>query len=501
METRSPCHDWKERCMRGSSKEKLFKKNGWEKKCREFGQLRQPIVALGCVHDAEHGINPANIQPNPPVPVSTQADLDNAVKAAQDAFKGWAKTSFEGRREALHAWADAIDANAAEFAKILTLEQGKLLSQASMELGMACIGIPGLTAIEIKDNLIEETEDRKIVQRHTPIGVVGAIVPWNFPALLAVSKIVSAVYPGNPVIVKPSPFTPYSCLKLVELATNFFPPGVIQCLSGDASLGPLFTAHPGIRKIGLTGSIATGKKVMAACATALKRVTLELGGNDPAIICDDVDIDAIIPKIGVICYLCSSQVCIMIKRLYVHEKIYEEFLEKFVNFVKTLKVGDGTEADTFIGPIQNEMQYEKAKDLFSTIATDNLKAVLGGSIENSSGYFMHPTIIDNFPETSRVVQDEPFAPILPILKWSDEHDVLERANALETGLGSSVRSPDFERAARMADQLQSGCVWVNSHFDVTPNVPFGGLKQSGMSVEWGLDGLRSYCNSQTPWLK
>lgn len=456
---------------------------------------------LTTTSETRHGINPANTQPNPPVPLSTQDDLDKAVKAAQHAFKAWAKTSFEERRKALHAWADAIELNADGFAKTLTMEQGKPLTQSSAEVGMAGIWIRGLTAIEIPDNVIEETEDRKIVQRHTPIGVVGAIVPWNFPVLLAIGKIASAVYTGNPIIVKPSPFTPYCGLKLVELATNFLPPGVVQCLSGDESLGPLFTAHPRIEKISFTGSIATGKRVMAACATTLKRVTLELGGNDPAIICEDVDIDAIIPKIAILSYLCSSQICMMIKRLYVHEKIYDEFLNKFVTFVKTLKVGEGTEADTFFGPVQNLMQYEKAKDLFSSIGTENLKAALGGSIENSSGYFIHPTIIDNPPETSRVVQEEPFAPILPVLKWSDEDDVLERANALETGLGSSVWSKDFERASRMADQLQSGCVWVNSHFDVAPNAPFGGHKKSGMGVEWGLDGLLGYCNSQTLWLK
>ncbi|KAJ5163919.1 Aldehyde dehydrogenase N-terminal [Penicillium coprophilum] len=456
---------------------------------------------LTTTSETRHGINPANTQPNPPVPVSTQDELDKAVNAGQDAFKGWAKTSFDERRKALHAWADAIEANADGFAQTLTMEQGKPLSQSSAEVGMATMWVRGLTAIQITDNTIEETEDRKIIQRYTPLGVVGLIVPWNFPILLAVGKIVSAVYTGNTVILKPSPFTPYCNLKLAELAINFFPPGVIQCLSGDESLGPLFTAHPRIQKISFTGSIATGKRVMAACATTLKRFTLELGGNDPAIICEDVDIDAIIPKIGILSYLCSSQICMMIKRLYVHENIYDEFLDKLVTFVKTLKVGQGTEADTFFGPVQNQMQFEKAKDLFSTIGTENLKAALGGSIENTSGYFIHPAIIDNPPETSRVVQEEPFAPILPVLKWSDEDDVLERANALETGLGSSVWSKDFERATRMADRLQSGCVWVNSHFDVAPNVPFGGQKQSGMGVEWGLDGLLAYCNSQTQWLK
>jgi acyl-CoA reductase-like NAD-dependent aldehyde dehydrogenase len=423
------------------------------------------------------------------------------VKAARAASKSWAKTSFDDRRKALLAWADAIDANTDGFAKTLTMEQGKPLTQATVEVGMCGTWTRGLCSIEIKENIIEETEDRKVVQRFTPMGVVGAIVPWNFPALLAVGKIVSAVYTGNPVIVKPSPFTPYCNLKLAELAIQFFPPGVIQCLSGDDSLGPMFTDHADIDKISFTGSIITGKRVMASCAKTLKRVTLELGGNDPAIICNDVDIDTVIPKIGILSYLCSSQICMMIKRLYVHESIYDEFLEKLVAFVKTLKVGAGTEPDTFFGPVQNEMQFEKAKELLTSIQKENLKPALGGSIENSTGYYVHPTIIDNPPESSRVVQEEPFAPILPILKWSDEDDVIERANALETGLGASVWSKDFERATRMADQLQSGSVWVNSHFDLMPTAPFGGHKQSGMGVEWGLTGLLGYCNSQTQWLK
>jgi acyl-CoA reductase-like NAD-dependent aldehyde dehydrogenase len=423
------------------------------------------------------------------------------VKSARAAFKSWSKTSFDERRKALLAWADAIDANADGFAKTLTMEQGKPLTQATVEVGLTGIWTRGLSSIAIKGNVIEETDDRKVIQRYTPMGVVGAIVPWNYPVLLAVGKIVSAVYTGNTVIVKPSPFTPYCDLKLVELATRFFPPGVVQCLSGDDSLGPMVTEHPGIDKISFTGSIITGKRVMASCARTLKRVTLELGGNDPAIICEDVDIDTIIPKIGNLSYLCSSQICMMIKRLYVHEKIYDEFLDKLVTFVKTLKVGEGTESDVFFGPVQNEMQFKKAKDLFSSITTENLKAALGGSIESSPGYFIHPTIIDNPPELSRVVQEEAFAPILPIMKWSDEDDVVERANALETGLGSSVWSKDFERATRIADQLQSGSVWVNNHFDLLPTAPFGGHKQSGLGVEWGLTGLLGYCNSQTQWLK
>ncbi|KAJ0421156.1 aldehyde dehydrogenase [Aspergillus carlsbadensis] len=449
-----------------------------------------------------HGINPATKHPNPDVPVTTAADLDRAVTAARSAYKKWSRTTFDERRQALNAYADAIDANKDALAALLTQEQGKPLTQASVEVGMAVTWTRAIPTMEIPETVIQDRDDVKTIQRYVPLGVAAAIVPWNFPVLLAIGKVVQAIYTGNAVIVKPSPFTPYCALKLAELAIPHFPPGVFQALSGGDDLGPMITEHPGIDKISFTGSTLTGKRVMASAAKTLKRVTLELGGNDAAIVCDDVDLDKVIPNLGILSFLCSAQVCMMIKRLYVHEKIYDAFLAKFVAFVKTLPVGPGTNSDTFFGPVQNSMQYEKAKELFSTITTENLTAALGSStIADSDGYFINPTIIDNPPETSRVVQDEPFAPILPILKWSDEEDVLTRANGVETGLGASVWSGDAERARRIADQLEAGSVWINSHFEVSPLAPFGGHKSSGIGSEWGLQGLVQYCNCQTLWIK
>ncbi|KAF9884532.1 hypothetical protein FE257_001477 [Aspergillus nanangensis] len=363
-----------------------------------------------------HSINPADKRPNPEVPVSARKDVNRAAYAAQAAFNHWRKNSFDKRRAALFAYADAIYNNAQEFSKLLTMEQGKPLTQSLTEVAMASAWIRGMTTIEVPVTVLEETENRKVIRRYTPIGFIGAIVPWNFPVALAMGKIVPALYTGCIIIVKPSLFA--------------------LCLTGEDTLGPMITEHPGIDKIGFTGSIATGKLVIASCARALKRVSLELGGNDPCIICDDVDVDAVVAKVAILSYLCSSQICMMTKRLYVHEKIYDQFFAKFVDFVKHLKVGNGTEPDTFFSP-----------------------SALGGTIEHSAGYFIHPTIIDNPPETSRVVQEEPFAPILPIMKWSNDDNVLARANALETGLGASVWSNGLERAHRMADQLQAGCVW------------------------------------------
>lgn len=231
------------------------------------------------------------------MPVSTSQDLDRAVDAAQQAFRKWSKTTFDERRAALSALADAIDANKDALAQLLTKEQGKPLTQASLEVDLAAASARLTPKLEIPENVIEETEDCRIVQRYTPIGVVGAIVPWNFPLALAMFKLVGAVYTGNTIIIKPSPYTPYCGLKLAELAARVLPPGVVQALSDDNSLGPQMTEHPGIGKISFTGSSLTGKRVMASCAKTLKRVTLELGGNDACIVFDDVDIDAVVPKV------------------------------------------------------------------------------------------------------------------------------------------------------------------------------------------------------------
>ncbi|PWY93966.1 aldehyde dehydrogenase [Aspergillus sclerotioniger CBS 115572] len=447
-----------------------------------------------------HGINPATGQPNPQVPLTPDEDIDRAVAAAGRAFRTWSRTSFYERRAAIHAFADLIETHTEPFAALLTQEQGKPLSQATTEVSMALQWARGLSNLTLPETILEETEDLQVIQRYTPIGVCAAIVPWNYPLLLAVGKIVQAVYTGNTVIVKPSPYTPYCDLKLAELATQCFPPGVVQALSGDDELGPVLTGHPDIQKISFTGSAATGQLVMATCARTLKKLTLELGGNDPAIICEDVDIDAVVPKVAVLCFLCCSQICMMIKRLYVHEKIYDEFRDKLVQFVQALKMGEGTEPDVFFGPVQNSMQFNKANNFLRDIKNSGLTAI-SSHVPNPSGFFIPPTIVDNPPDSSPVVWQEQFAPILPILKWSDEADVLARANDSVYGLAASVWSRDLQRARRMADQLEAGSVFVNTHFECAPYAPFGGYKQSGMGTELGVNGLIGYCNSQTLWLR
>ncbi|KIW75688.1 hypothetical protein Z517_10430 [Fonsecaea pedrosoi CBS 271.37] len=448
-----------------------------------------------------HGINPATGKPNPEVPVSTQKDVDDAVAAAKEAFKTWSKTPLEKRKEAVLAFADALEKYANDFGKLLTQEQGKPLQFAVGEIHTGVHWLRALSKLELKEEVVEENDEKKIIVRYTPLGVAVGIVPWNFPVHLACGKIAPSLLTGNPIIIKPSPFTPYCDLKLGELGQQFFPPGVLQVLSGDDNLGPWLTSHPGPDKISFTGSTFTGKKVMESAAKTLKRVTLELGGKDPAIVCKDVDINAVAQKIATLAFLNSGQICLAIKRIYVHEDIHDQFRDAMVAFTKQLKVGDGTEEGVFLGPIQNKMQYEKVKTFFSDIEKEKWNVAVGGKNEDKPGYFITPTIIDKPADDSRIATEEPFGPIVPLMTWSDEDDVIARANNTKMGLGASVWSNDLEQATRIARQIDAGSVWVNTHLEVDPNAPFGGHKESGLGFEWSLAGLKAYCNVQTLYLK
>jgi len=448
-----------------------------------------------------HGINPATKKANPPVPVSTKKDLDAAVEAGRAAFKKWAKTSVQERREALLKFADGLKGLKEQFAQLLTMEQGKPLMFARDEVDSGVAWLTGIANLELPEEVIEDNDERKVITRYTPLGVVGGIVPWNFPIQLACGKIAPSLLTGNVIIVKPSPFTPYCDLKLAELAQQFFPPGVLQCLSGDDNLGPWLTSHPGIDKISFTGSTMTGKKVMESASKTLKRVTLELGGNDPAIVCKSVDIATVAPKIATLGFLNSGQICLCVKRIYIHKDIYDEFRDAMVEHTKTLKVGDGTQDGVFLGPVQNSMQYERVKGFFDDVEKNGMKVAVGGKVPESGGYFINPTIIDSPKEDSKIVQEEPFGPIVPIMSWSDEDDVITRANDTKMGLGASVWSSDLDEAARIAKQLEAGSVWVNAHIEVSPLVPFGGHKQSGIGSEWGSSGLKHFCNSQSLYFK
>jgi acyl-CoA reductase-like NAD-dependent aldehyde dehydrogenase len=355
-----------------------------------------------------HGINPSTEEQLWEVPIAAENDLDDAVNSARDAFKSWSNTSLCERKAALEAFAKGFEAYRDDFARLLTIEQGKPFRLATAEVDKGTEWIRGINQIEISEDVLEE-DHRTIVIRYTPLGVVGAIIPWNFPIQLVFAKIAPALVTGNTIIVKPSPLTPYCGLKIVELAQQFFPPGVVQVLSGDDCLGPWITAHPGINKISFTGSTATGKRVMEIASKTLKRITLELGGKDAAIVCKEVDIATVAPIIARLAFSNSGQICLAVKRVYIHESIYPEFRETMVQATKQLKVGGGFTDGVCLGPVQNQMQYNRVRTFFDDIGKEGQKVAIGGRLDRlSQGYFVQPTIIDNPSHTSRIVLEEPF---------------------------------------------------------------------------------------------
>ena len=441
-----------------------------------------------------HVINPATEEVFAYVPVATKEHLNSAVDAARNALPSWSAKSLEERSELISRFAEKISEKKEELAQLLTMEQGKPLNFARAELDMAVQWCREIAKYNLKSEVIEETDQYIVEKTYSPVGVVSAIVPWNFPILLTMFKVPAALLAGNTIIVKPSPYTPLGTLLLGELAQEFFPPGVFNVLSGDDDLGPWITEHPNIDKVSFTGSSATGKKVMQSAAENLKRVTLELGGNDAAIVLPDVNPKEVAPKLFWAGFMNSGQVCINAKRFYIHKDIYDDVLNELVTIAKTIKVGNGLDNDSLLGPIQNKAQYEKVKNLIVDAQKEGIHFALGGEVdvENEAGYFIPITIADNPPENSRIVTEEPFGPVIPLLKYEDYDDVIERANNSVYGLGSSVWGTDIELAKTIAQRLQSGTTWINECAVLSPTVPFGGHKQSGLGFENGLDGLKEY---------
>jgi acyl-CoA reductase-like NAD-dependent aldehyde dehydrogenase len=461
---------------------------------------RDFAMTIGGALEASSGsipvINPADGKVFASAPDASREQLDRAVIAAQTAYVTWRSTPLAARRKFMNAAADIIEPEIESLARLLTREQGKPVEAAVGELKQAVQWFRHYAEVDIPVDVYEEGR-RRIETRHVPMGVVGAIAPWNFPVNLAIWKVSPAVAAGNTVVLKPSPFTPLTTLKLGELLRGVFPPGVLNVISGGDALGPWMTAHPGFAKIAFTGSTATGKKVMESAAPTLKRLTLELGGNDAAIVMPDIDIAAVAPRLFMGAFYNTGQICVATKRLYIHEEIYDPLRDRLVEIAKNTRVGDGAEQGTQLGPIQNKLQFERVRNLLADARAKNLTLLQPGQVPNAGGYFIPVTIVDNPPEDSRVVTEEAFGPVLPILKFRDVDDVINRANATSYGLAGAVWSKDVEQASEIAARLETGNVWINENLYLSPGAPFGGHKQSGIGVENGLPGLLAYTNSKS----
>ena len=446
-------------------------------------------------------LNPANEQEIAHAPDCSREQLDAAVAAGRRAFPAWSATPFAERQKAVASIAGVLAANSEALMRLLTAEQGKPHADATGDVMGGAYWCQATASLELPTTVVEDSADRRGETRHVPIGVVGAIAPWNFPIILAMFKVAPALLAGNTVVLKPSPFTPLTTLKVGELLRGVLPDGVLNVVSGGDALGPWMTSHPGIDKISFTGSTATGRKVMASAADSLKRITLELGGNDAAIVLPDVDVKQVAEQLFWAAFRNTGQICIATKRMYVHKDVYEPIKQALVDYAATVKMGDGSEQGTQLGPINNHQQYQRVLDLIEDARTNGYKFLVGGEKSEAPGYFIPITILDNPPEASRIVQEEQFGPVLPLLQFDDIDDVVARANATDYGLGASVWSGDVDRAMAVGARLQAGTVWINETQYLSPMGAFGGHKQSGLGAEGALEGLLEYTNTQTTYAR
>jgi acyl-CoA reductase-like NAD-dependent aldehyde dehydrogenase len=440
-------------------------------------------------------VNPATAGVLAACPCATRLQLDQAIAAAHTAFGPWAATALEERRKLLLRLADALHGEGEAMARLLTLEQGKPLAQARRELARSVDTIRELAALNLPIEVLKEGPTDRIVRQYLPLGVVAAITPWNSPILLLVVKVAPALLAGNTVVIKPAPTTPLTTLRFGELCAQIFSPGVVNVITGQNDLGDHITRHPQVAKVAFTGSTATGRKVMAAVADTLKRLTVELGGNDAAIVLDDVDPHEVAPKIFNGAMVNCGQVCFAIKRVYAHHSIYDPLCNELARLADQAIVDDGAKEGTQIGPVQNAVQFERLKRLLEATRGHG-RIIAGGAPIDRPGFFIRPTIVRDIADDTPLVQEEQFGPILPVLSYVDLDEVIDRVNAGQYGLGATVWSADAQRAEAVALKLQTGIVWINKHLDLPTNVAVGGAKQSGFGSEMGDEGLREFTQSK-----
>ncbi len=441
-------------------------------------------------------INPSTEEVVAVCPRADLAQLNQAVAAAKAAFPAWAKTPIKERGALINKVADALEARTEEFARLLTSEQGKPLPMALWEVGGTAASLRYFASLDLPDKVLRDDADSKIVLQHSPLGVVAAITPWNFPLILLAIKIGPGLLAGNTMVCKPAPTTPLTTLLLGEICAEILPPGVVNFIADANDLGGALSTHPDIAKVAFTGSTATGKKVMQSASSSLKRLTLELGGNDAAIILDDMDPKEVAPKIFGGATMNSGQVCLAIKRVYAPESMYDALCTELAKLAEEAVVGDGFEQGTQLGPLQNKMQFEKVKE-FLADAHASGKVIAGGQPLDRPGYFIPPTIVRDIPDDAKLVREEQFGPVLPIMSYTSLADAISRANDSEYGLGGTVWTNDLDKGFEVASQIQSGTVWVNKHLDLPNDIPFGGAKQSGIGVEYGQEGLEEFTQAKT----
>lgn len=420
-----------------------------------------------------------------------RAQAAQAIAAASEAFPAWAARSVEARGECLALLADAIEARADELARLLTQEQGKPAPQAAAEVAGAIGTMRYYAAERLPLIVVRETGTDLIAEQRVPLGVVAAITPWNYPVSLLAGKVAPALLAGNTLVAKPAATTPLTSLLFGEIAAAILPPGVLNIIVDANDLGDLLTSDPAVAKVSFTGSTATGRKVMASGSHTLKRLTLELGGNDAAIVLDDADVDAIAPRLFRAAMINAGQVCMAAKRIYAPRALYDPLCEALAALAKAAVVGPGNRPETEIGPLQNRAQYERVLDLLGSASREG-RVIAGGEALPGGGYFIAPTVVRDLAPDARIVAEEQFGPVIPVVAYDDEEEVIRLANASEFGLAASIWTGDHRRGLALAQRITCGTVWVNKHLDLPLDVSFGGAKQSGIGRERGRAGLEEF---------
>ncbi|PQO98687.1 aldehyde dehydrogenase [Massilia phosphatilytica] len=447
-------------------------------------------------------VNPASGEPFAQVQDASPEHVNAAVAAARAAFPAWSALPDAERKAKLHALGAALEANMPELMELVTRETGKPLQGlnnvgAGMEIGGAIAWTHVTADIDLEPEIIQDNEQARVEVHRKPLGVVASITPWNWPLMIAIWHVIPALRAGNTVVLKPSEYTPVATSRFVELANAILPPGVLNVVTGGGAAGAALTGHPDVNKIVFTGSTRTGKRIMENAAATLKRLTLELGGNDAGIVLPDVDVKAVATKLFGVAFHNNGQTCACLKRLYVHESQYEALCTELARLAGEVKVGDGLEPGVELGPVQNRAQLDIVRDLLEDAREHGGEVLAGGKVREGKGFFFEPAIVAGLTNGARLVDEEQFGPILPVIRYTDIDEAVRLANDNPNGLGGSVWSSDTARAVEIGKRLECGSVWINEHGAVQPDAPFGGVKQSGIGVEFGKHGLAEFTTIQT----
>ncbi len=417
-------------------------------------------------------------------------ELDGVVDRAHRAWPGW-RAEPAARSAALRAAADAVEAAGDDLAHLLTREQGKPLAESYAEVARTAARLRYFAGLAPRTRRIDDGRPVDSEVRWRPVGPVAAIVPWNFPLQLAAAKFAPALAAGNPVVLKPSPFTPLATRLLGSVLAAVLPADVLTVVTGREPLGARLVAHPGIRHVTFTGSVPTGRAVAAAAAGSLARVTLELGGNDAAVLLDDVEVERIADRLFWAAFRNCGQVCMAVKRVYVPARRHAEVVEALAERARSVVVGPGLDPRTRLGPVNNAAQLARVRQVAEQALAGGARAAAGGHRLDGPGHFFAPTVLTDVSPDSAVVTEEQFGPVLPVLPYRSVDEAVDAANGTGFGLGGSVWGADLDRAEAVAERLECGTAWINHHAELSLAQPFAGVKDSGVGVAggpWGLYG-------------